>query len=179
MTDQIRKPPSGNFLIGDTDAPNATAGQVLLVWDPDGNPPGWVSRKLPSSEAVTPSLNQVLGVGNNAGEQPIIALGAPLASGDAAQVSYRGFVNDYAAEIEAGAFDDSFFALTGHIPGDVVSCYMTLTSAQAWPFIELSVRTSNFNVAGIRVHNIGPDPAVITPGSLTFYISYSRALTPA
>jgi hypothetical protein len=178
MAEPIRVGPSGEFLIGDEGAADATPGQVILVWNPDATPPGWESRKLPNSGGETPALNVVLGVGNNAADQPIHALGAPTVSGDAAQVGFRGFVNDYSAEIEAGDFDDQFFPVAGHIPGDVVSCYMTLTSASAWPFIELSVRTSNFNVVGLRIRNTGPDVAVIESGSLTFYISYARALTP-
>jgi hypothetical protein len=49
----LREPPSGAFLEGDEAAPDASPGDVVLVWDPATST--WVSRKLTAGGSLAPA----------------------------------------------------------------------------------------------------------------------------
>ena len=159
-----------------------TPGQFLRCIDGEN----WEVAALPPS--APENLSTTLATGNDAGNQQIVNLAEPTndlpeSSGQATNQGYvlrhtprRTFKNDLVVTIDPGLFADVSVPFTDAAPGDIAGAYMTTTSAGIWPDVEMSVRLVTFGSVLVRLRNFGAAPAVITGGSLTFYIQNCLAL---
>lgn len=123
------------------------------------------------------TLAETLALGASANNIIISDLADPESAQDAATQAYvlsRGarvvFINDFADTIEAGFYVEVNVPVPGTSVGDLCGAYMTSTSATSWPNIEFSVRATFSNVVKIRLKNTGLTDAVISSGSLTYYV---------